>query len=69
MLIVKKPERDGGWSFTVKMTGNEFAGLDAHAFEVLFTPTSMRGGHYPATSLLAVLTNSAYQIEKHQETQ
>ena len=67
MLIVKKPEKDGGWYFTVKLTGEEFAGLDANAFNILFAPTKVGDKRYPTSSLLAVLTTAAHQAECRQE--
>lgn len=63
MLIVKKPESDGGWTFTFKMTGDEFASLDKDEFAILFSPTKSGAAHYPVSALLAVLFGFAKRTE------
>lgn len=63
MFLVKKPESDGGWTFTFKLTGEEFAGLDATELSILFSPTRVGAERFPTSSVALVMFSFARRVE------
>lgn len=65
MQLITRQETDGGWTFTVKMTEEDFASLNRAELAVLFDPPVSTEGR-PTSNLLRILAGFARRLERTQ---